>query len=74
MLDVLKIAGRNLSRYRRRTMLTLLLIIIGMVAVLLFISVTGSFKAMMVGRSPTRCSATWRCTARATWRRSTRCR
>ena len=45
MLDVLKIAGRNLSRYRRRTMLTLLLIVIGMVAVLLFISVTGSFKA-----------------------------
>ena len=40
MLDVLRIAGRNLSRYRRRTMLTLLLIVIGMVAVLLFISVT----------------------------------
>ena len=50
MYDVLKIAGRNLSRYRRRTMLTLLLIIIGMVAVLLFISVTGSFKSMMVGQ------------------------
>jgi len=50
MLDVLKIAARNLSRYRRRTMLTLLLIIIGMVAVLLFISVTGSFKSMMVGQ------------------------
>jgi putative ABC transport system permease protein len=50
MLDVLKIAARNLSRYRRRTMLTLLLIVIGMVAVLLFISVTGSFKAMMVGQ------------------------
>jgi len=50
MLDVLRIAGRNLSRYRRRTMLTLLLIIIGMVAVLLFISVTGSFKSMMVGQ------------------------
>ncbi|MDP1900778.1 MAG: ABC transporter permease [Rubrivivax sp.] len=50
MLDVLKIAGRNLSRYRRRTLLTLLLIIIGMVAVLLFIAVTGSFKTMMVGQ------------------------
>jgi len=50
MFDVLKIAGRNLSRYRRRTTLTLLLVIIGMVAVLLFISVTGSFKAMMVGQ------------------------
>ncbi|MBI5721362.1 MAG: ABC transporter permease [Burkholderiales bacterium] len=50
MLDVIKIAGRNLSRYRRRTLLTLLLIVIGMVAVLLFISVTGSFKSMMVGQ------------------------
>ncbi len=50
MFDILKIAGRNLSRYRRRTLLTLLLIIIGMVAVLLFISVTGSFKSMMVGQ------------------------
>ena len=50
MLDVFKIAGRNLSRYRRRTLLTLLLIIIGMVAVLLFMSVTGSFKDMMVGQ------------------------
>lgn len=50
MLDVFKIAGRNLSRYRRRTVLTLLLIIIGMVAVLLFVSVTGSFKDMMVGQ------------------------
>ena len=50
MLDVFKIAGRNLSRYRRRTVLTLLLIVIGMVAVLLFMSVTGSFKDMMVGQ------------------------
>lgn len=50
MFEVLNMAGRNLSRYRRRTTLTLLLIIIGMVAVLLFISVTGSFKSMMVGQ------------------------
>ncbi|NMG16873.1 ABC transporter permease [Aromatoleum bremense] len=50
MLDVLRIAGRNLSRYRRRTLLTLLLIVIGMVAVLLFIAVTGSFKTMMIGQ------------------------
>ena len=50
MLEVLKIAGRNLSRYRRRTLLTLLLIVIGMLAVLLFIAVTGSFKSMMVGQ------------------------
>jgi putative ABC transport system permease protein len=50
MLDVLKLAARNLSRYRRRTVLTLLLIVIGMVAVLLFMAVAGSFKAMMVGQ------------------------
>lgn len=50
MLNVLKIAGRNLARYRRRTMLTSLLIIIGMVAVLLFVAITGSFKAMMIGQ------------------------
>ena len=50
MFDVISIASRNLLRYRRRTTLTLLLIIIGMVAVLLFIAVAGSFKAMMVGQ------------------------
>ncbi|MGF1643672.1 MAG: ABC transporter permease [Thiotrichales bacterium] len=50
MFNVFKIAGRNLSRYRRRTLLTLLLIVIGMVAVLLFMAVTGSFKSMMVGQ------------------------
>ena len=50
MLDVLAIASRNLLRYRRRTLLTLLLIVIGMVAVLLFVAVAGSFKAMMVGQ------------------------
>jgi putative ABC transport system permease protein len=50
MLDVLAIASRNLLRYRRRTLLTLLLIIIGMVAVLLFIAVAGSFKNLMIGQ------------------------
>ena len=50
MFDVIAIASRNLLRYRRRTLLTLLLIIIGMVAVLLFIAVAGSFKSMMVGQ------------------------
>lgn len=50
MFDIFKIAVRNLSRYRRRTLLTLLLIVIGMLAVLLFMSVTGSFKSMMVGQ------------------------
>ena len=50
MIDILDIAGRNLLRYRRRSLLTLLLIVIGMVAVLLFIAVAGSFKSMMVGQ------------------------
>jgi putative ABC transport system permease protein len=50
MFDILGIASRNLLRYRRRTLLTLLLIVIGMVAVLLFIAVAGSFKSMMIGQ------------------------
>lgn len=50
MLKVLKMAGRNLSRYRRRTLLTLTLIVIGMVGVLLFMAIAGSFKAMMIGQ------------------------
>ncbi|MEA3275875.1 MAG: FtsX-like permease family protein [Pseudomonadota bacterium] len=48
MNDVLKIAARNLLRYKRRTFLTCLLITIGLVAVLLFIAVAGSFRDMMV--------------------------
>jgi len=50
MLDLLKIASRNLWRYRRRTLMTSLLITVGLVAVLLFTAVAGSFKAMMVGQ------------------------
>ena len=50
MLNILKLAIRNLKRYKRRTFLTSMLISLGVVAVLLFISVSGSFKAMMVGQ------------------------
>ena len=50
MGNVMKIAGRNLLRYRRRTALTLMLISLGIVAVLLFVSVAGSFRALMVGQ------------------------
>ena len=50
MNKVIKIAARNLLRYRRRTVLTTLLITIGVVAMLLFVSTSGSFKAMMVGQ------------------------
>lgn len=50
MSNVLKIAGRNLLRYRRRTMLTSALVVLGIVAVMVFVAVAGSFKAMMVGQ------------------------
>ena len=50
MFNVLKLAGKNLLRYKRRTLLTSILITLGVVAVLLFVSVSGSFKAMMVGQ------------------------
>jgi len=50
MLKIIKIAARNLRRYQRRTILTSALITLGVVAVLLFIAVTGSFKNMMVGQ------------------------
>jgi putative ABC transport system permease protein len=50
MLNLFKIAVRNLFRYKRRTLLTASLITIGVVFVLVFTSVTGSFKAMMIGQ------------------------
>src|SRR5512139_2581843 len=50
MDNILKIAGRNLLRYRRRTLLTSALVVLGIVAVMVFIAVAGSFKAMMVGQ------------------------
>jgi putative ABC transport system permease protein len=50
MLNIFKIAAKNLTRYRRRTLLTSILITLGVVAVLLFVSVSGSFKAMMIGQ------------------------
>ncbi len=50
MGNVIKLAIRNLQRYKRRTLLTSALITLGVVAVLLFISVSGSFKAMMIGQ------------------------
>ncbi len=48
MIDVVKIAARNLLRYKRRTFLTSLLITVGLVAVLLFVSIAGTFRDMMV--------------------------
>jgi len=50
MLNVIKIALRNLARFGRRTLLTSTLITLGIVSVLLFVAVAGSFKAMMIGQ------------------------
>ena len=49
MLRLVRIALRNLFRYKRRTLLTMSLITIGVAFVLVFVSVTSSFKSMMVG-------------------------
>jgi putative ABC transport system permease protein len=50
MGKILKLAARNLARYWRRTLLTSGLIILGVVAVLLFVAVSGSFKGLIVGQ------------------------
>ena len=50
MVNLIKIAGRNLFRYKRRTFLTLSLIVIGVLFVSGFMAVTGSFKSMMIGQ------------------------
>jgi putative ABC transport system permease protein len=49
MFKLIQIALRNLLRYKRRTILTMSLITIGVAFVLVFVSVTASFKGMMVG-------------------------
>jgi putative ABC transport system permease protein len=50
MTNLWKIAGRNLLRYKRRTLLTLSLIVFGVLFVAVFEAVTGSFKGMMIGQ------------------------
>jgi putative ABC transport system permease protein len=50
MGNLCKIAIRNLLRYKRRTLLTTSLIIIGVIFVLGYISVAGSFKNMMIAQ------------------------
>ncbi len=44
------LAARNLARYGRRTLLTSGLIVLGIVAVLLFMSVSGAFKGAVIGQ------------------------
>jgi len=50
MFDLIKIAVRNLLRYRRRTVLTASLVAIGVIFVLVFSAASGSFKSLMVGQ------------------------
>jgi putative ABC transport system permease protein len=47
---LIKIAVRNLVRYRRRSVLTASLIAIGVVAVVVFGAAAGAFKGLMVGQ------------------------
>ena len=49
MTDIFRIAVRNLLRYRRRSLMTALLIVIGLVLVIVFSGISGSFKNMMIG-------------------------
>ena len=50
MTKLLKIAIRNLARYRRRTLLTASLIAIGVVAVVVFGALAGAFKGLIIGQ------------------------
>jgi len=50
MANIWRIAGRNLLRYKRRTLLTLSLIVVGVLFVSGFAAVTGSFKTLMIGQ------------------------
>jgi len=50
MIRIFKIALRNLMRYKRRTLLTSMLITLGVLMVILFSGLAGSFKEMMIGQ------------------------
>ena len=50
MFKVLRLAIKNLLRYKRRTLLTGLLIVVGVVAVIVFSGLSGSFKQAIVGQ------------------------
>lgn len=50
MIKILRLALKNLLRYKRRTLLTGLLIAVGMVAVVVFTGLTGAFKSAVVGQ------------------------
>lgn len=48
MFNLVKIAVRNIRRYRRRSLLTVSLIAFGVVFVLVFVAVSSSFKELMI--------------------------
>jgi len=48
MFNLVKMAVRNILRYRRRSLLTISLIAFGVVFVLVFVAVTSSFKEIMI--------------------------
>ena len=48
MFNIVKIAVKNIRRYRRRTLLTISLIAFGVVFVLVFVAVSSSFKDIMI--------------------------
>jgi len=50
MLNVFRLAVKNLLRYKRRTLLTGMLITVGVVAVIVFVGLSGSFKRAIVGQ------------------------
>jgi putative ABC transport system permease protein len=50
MIKVIHLAFKNLMRYKRRTLLTGLLITVGVIAVIVFVGLSGSFKRAIVGQ------------------------
>ncbi len=50
MGKILRLAMKNLLRYKRRTLLTGMLIAVGVVAVIVFVGLSGSFKGAIVGQ------------------------
>lgn len=50
MIATLTLSARNLLRHRRRSLLTALLIMLGVTALLLFVAAAGSFKQAMIGQ------------------------
>jgi putative ABC transport system permease protein len=50
MLNIFKIAMRNLMRYKRRTFLVASLIAIGVLSAQIFIATSGSYKSLIIGQ------------------------